>query len=57
MTTFLDVAIVFFVIVAIVLVLAFFAGFFLEPFYSSKDKKEYWVEDTSLDDDFDVDYE
>ena len=60
MATFLEAAIIFVLIVAIVLILVFFACFFLEPFYSSKDEndeKEYWVEDTSLDDDFDVDYE
>lgn len=57
MITFSGVAITFIVIFAIVLALVFFACFFLEPFYSSKDTKEYWVEDTTIDDDFDVDYE
>ena len=57
MIIFSGVAITFIVIFAIVLALVFFACFFLEPFYSSKDRKEYWVEDTSLDDDFDVDCE
>ena len=58
MTTFLDAAIIVVVTVAIVLIAIWFLNAIFN-FFSSKENsiKEYWVEDTSLDDYFDVDYE
>lgn len=58
MTTFLDAATIVVVTIAIVLIAIWFLNAIIN-FFSPKENsiKEYWVEDTSLDDDFDVEYE